>query len=62
MACMGNRRGTYRIMVGRPDGKRQIGIPRARWEDNIKLDPQEVERRACTGLIWLRIGTGGGLL
>ena len=48
VACMGDRRRTYRIMVGRPDGKRPIGILRATWEDNIKVDPQEVERRACT--------------
>jgi hypothetical protein len=59
---MGYRRRTYRVMVGRPEGKRPIGITRARCEDNIKMDPQEVERRACSGLIWLRIGTGGGRL
>jgi hypothetical protein len=59
---MGDRRRAYRDMVGKPDGKRPIGIPRARWEDNINMDPQEAERRACTGLIWLRTGTGGGLL
>jgi hypothetical protein len=59
---MRDRRRAYRVMVGRPEGKRPIGIPRTRWEDNVKVDPQEVERRACTGVICLRIGTGGGLL
>ena len=47
---------------GRPDGRRPTGVPRARLEDNIKMNPQEVERRAWTGFIWLRIGTGGWLL
>jgi hypothetical protein len=42
---------------------RPLGRPKLRWEDNIKMDLQEVERRgAWTGLSWLRIGTGGGLL
>jgi hypothetical protein len=55
-------RGAYRILVGRPEGRRPLGRPRRRWEDNIKMDLQEVGWGACTGLIWLRIGTGGGLL
>jgi len=59
---MGDRRSAYRFMVGRPDGKRPIGMPRSRWKDNIKMDSQEVERRTCTGLSWLRIETGGVLL
>jgi hypothetical protein len=58
---MGEGRGTYRILVGRPEGRRPLGRPRRRWEDNIKMDLQEVGW-AWTGLIWLRIGTGGGLL
>jgi hypothetical protein len=37
-------------------------IPRCRWENNIKMDLKEVGWGAWTGLIWLRIGTGGGLL
>jgi hypothetical protein len=53
---MGERRGTYRILVGRPEGRRPLGRPTRRWEDNIKMDLQEV------GLIWLSIGKGGGLL
>jgi len=45
---MGNRRGVYRILVGKPEGKRPVGIPRHRWEDNIKMDLQEVEWGAWT--------------
>jgi hypothetical protein len=51
----------YRVLVWKPEGKRPLGKPRRRWEDNIKMDLQEVE--AWTGSIWLRIGqTGGGHL
>jgi len=39
---MGESRGVYRVMVGKPEGKRQLGRPRSRWEDNIKMDLQEV--------------------
>jgi hypothetical protein len=35
---MGERRGVYRVLVGKPEGKRLLGIPRRRWEDNIKMD------------------------
>ena len=50
-----------RVLVGKPEGKRPLGRPRRRWED-IKMDLQEVRCGAWTGLIWLRIGTGGGHL
>ena len=46
--------------MGRPEGKRSLGGPRSRWEDNIKMSSKSV--MAWTGLICLRIGTGGGLL
>jgi hypothetical protein len=39
---MGEGRGVYRILVGKPEGKRPLGRPRHRWEDNIKMDLQEV--------------------
>jgi hypothetical protein len=39
---MGEKRVTYRILVGRPEGRRPLGRPRLRWEDNIKIDLQEV--------------------
>ena len=42
VACMGERRGVYRVLVGKPKGKRTLGRPRRRWEDNIKMDLQEV--------------------
>jgi len=61
-ACVGERSGVYSILVGKPEGKRPLGRPRCRWEDNIKMDLQDVRCGALTGLIWLRIGTGGGHL
>ena len=42
MACMGEGRGVRRVLVGKPEGKRPLGRPRRRWEDNIKMDFQEV--------------------
>jgi hypothetical protein len=59
---MGKRRGVYAVSVGKPEGKRPLERPRRRWEDNIKMDLQEVGWGAQNLLIWLRIGTGGGLL
>jgi hypothetical protein len=41
---MGERRGVYRVLVGKPERKRPLGRPRLRWEDNIKMDLQEVGR------------------
>jgi hypothetical protein len=43
VACVGDRKGVYRLSVGRPEGKRPIGNPCCRWEDNIKTHLQEVE-------------------
>ena len=42
MARMGEGRGVYRVLVGKPEGKRPLGRPRRRWEDNIKKDIQEM--------------------
>ena len=39
---MGEGRGVYRVLVGKPEGKRPLGRPRRRWEDNIRMDLQEV--------------------
>ena len=48
--------------MGKPDGKSPLGRPGRSWEDNVKLDLQEVGWEAWNGLIWPKIGTGGGLL
>ena len=58
VARMGQGRGVHRVLVG----KRPLGRPRRRWEDNIKMDLQEVGGDCGTGWSWLRIGTGGGHL
>ena len=42
MARMGDGRGVYRVLVGKPEGKRALGRSRNRWEDNIRMDLQEV--------------------
>ena len=42
MARMGEERDVHRVLVGKPEGKRPLGRPRRRWEDNIKMDIQEV--------------------
>ena len=42
VACMGEDIGVHRVLVGKPEGKRSLGRPRRRWEDNIKMDLQEV--------------------
>jgi len=53
VANMGERRDFYRVLVRKPEGKSPRGRPRRRWEDNIKIDIQEVR----TVSSWLRIGT-----
>jgi hypothetical protein len=50
VACMGKRRGVYMILVWKPGGKRLLGKPRRRWEDNTKMDLQEV---GCGGMNWV---------
>ena len=50
VARMGERRRVYRVLVGTSEGKRPLGRPRSRWEDNIKLDLQEV---GCGGMDWI---------
>jgi len=52
MARMGEGRGVYRVLVGKPEGKRPLGRPRRRWEYNIKMDLQEV---GCGGIDWIEL-------
>ena len=52
VARMGERGGVYRVWVGKPEGKRPLGRPRLRWEDNIKLDLQEV---GCGCMDWIEL-------
>jgi hypothetical protein len=55
----GERRGTYKALVRKPEGRRPLERPRHRWENNIKMYLREIGwGGAYTGLIWLRIGTG----
>ena len=49
MACMGQGRVVHRVLVGKPEGKRPLGRPRRRWEDNIKMDLQKREGVVGTG-------------
>jgi hypothetical protein len=58
----GEKRNAYRILMGEPEGKRALGRPRRRWVNNIKMDLREIDGMGWIGLIWLRIGTSGGLL
>jgi hypothetical protein len=46
------RRGVYRVLVGRPEGKRPLGRPRRRWENNIKMDLREI---GIEGKNWIRL-------
>jgi hypothetical protein len=55
---MEERRGAYRVLLEKGEGKRQLGRPRRRWEDNIKMDLQEMRLETWTELMWLRLGTG----
>jgi len=52
-------RGVYRVLAGKPGGKRQMGRPRRRWEDNITIDLQEVGCGGMDWIEWLKIGAGG---
>ena len=50
VARMVDSRGVFRVLVGKPEGKRPLGRPRRRWEDNIEMDRQEV---GCGGMDWI---------
>ena len=57
IARMGEKRGMYRVLVGKPDGRRLLGRPRRRWENNMKIDLQEV---GCGGYGLDRAGSREG--
>jgi len=52
VACMGERRDVYKILVGKPKGKRPLGRPKRRWEDTIKIHLQQV---GCGGMDWIEV-------
>jgi hypothetical protein len=52
VARMGERRGVYGVWVGKPEGKRPLGRPRCRWEDNIKMNLQEM---GCEDMDWIEL-------
>jgi len=53
---MGEERGVYRVMVGKPEGRRPMGRPRRRWVDNIRMDLLEV---GCGYMDWIGLAHGG---
>jgi hypothetical protein len=59
---MGEKRNAYRILVGKPEGRRPLGRPRRTWVHNIKIDLREIRWDGVDWVDWLRIGSSGGLL
>jgi hypothetical protein len=62
VARMGEERKVYKVLMGKPEGKRPLGRPRRRWEDGIRMDLRGISLGVWIGFDWLRTGTGGGLL
>jgi hypothetical protein len=62
IARMGESIGVYRVLVGKPQGKRPFGRPRRRWEYKIQMDLRKWDVVAWTGSSWLRIRISGGLV
>jgi hypothetical protein len=52
----------YKVLVGKPEGKKPLERPRRRWEDGIRMDFEAVGWEGVGGFSWLRTGAGGGLL
>jgi hypothetical protein len=59
---MGEERKVYRVLVGKPEGKRPLGRLRHGWKDEIRMDLRKIGWGVWSGFNWLRIGAGGGLL
>jgi hypothetical protein len=59
---MGGERKVYKILVGKPEGKRPLGRPRRRWEDGIRMDLRTIGWGAWIGFDWLIIGTVGEIM
>jgi hypothetical protein len=59
---MREERKVYKVLVGRPEGKKPLGRPRHRWEDEIRKDLRETGWGVWTGFNWLKIGIGCELL
>ena len=62
VARLWERRGVYRVLMGKHEGMRPLGRSGLGWEDNIKMDLQEVDVVVCNGSSGLRIGAGSGIL
>jgi hypothetical protein len=52
VARFGERKGVYRVLVGKPEGNRPLGRPRRKWVDNIRMDLQEL---GCWGMDWIEL-------
>jgi hypothetical protein len=62
VACMGEGRKVYKVLVGKPEGKTPLKEPGCRWEDGIRMIFGRLAGRVWSRFTWLRIGTSGGLL
>jgi hypothetical protein len=62
VARISETRNAYKILVGKPEGKRPLGRPRRMGVDNTNMDLREIGWDVGIGFIWLRIGTSGGLI
>jgi hypothetical protein len=60
--CRRDKKNAFKIMVGKPEGKRPLERLRSRWEDNVRMYLREMGWKVWTGFIWLRIGASDGLL
>jgi hypothetical protein len=61
-ARIGEVRNAYKILVGKPEGKKPLGRHRCRWKANVRMNLREIGWQVWTGCIWLRLGISDGLL